>query len=344
MAALIWPWLLIAVALCAARFLPLEIASGRLIPEVISALPLVIIPVAAVFLLAIFWHRAVMAVVAGMSLALLAWWHVGFFVPSGSLSQSAHAARTPGIERSVEDGVMRIMTLNSMNGNADAEEVVSCIRENNVELLALQEVSWAFLDELATEGIYDLLPYVAVSEGGAWDNGGLNCLFSLAPLYDVNGDLLPTELSALCAGTVEVGGRTIRFVSCHPGSPHRGGQDLWNSGLETIGSLSDYDHTYVIMGDFNSTWNHARFRELLGTSFVDSSQHAGEGFHMTWPADIGLATGLDVPEKVSRYCPALIEIDHIVYAADAGIFVGDLETVTISGTDHMALLATLECQ
>ena len=40
--------------------------------------------------------------------------------------------------------------------------------------------------------------------------------------------------------------------------------------------------------------------------------------------------------------PPLIEIDHVVDSRDAGIVVGDLETVEVSGTDHLALLATLE--
>ena len=86
----------------------------------------------------------------------------------------------------------------------------------------------------------------------------------------------------------------------------------------------------LIMGDFNSTWDHARFRELLGTSFVDASEQAGEGFHMTYPSN--------------SVIPPLVEIDHIVYARDAGLAVSDLETVAVSGTDHRALLATLEVQ
>ena len=344
LAALLWPFALVIALFCAIRTLPLEEASGKLIPEVVSVVPWLILPAALIFLLALLWRRYAMIVVAGVSCALLLWWHAGFFIPAGSLSQDARAASSPATSPAADDAVMRIMTLNAFNGNADASQVVACVRENNVELLALQEVTWSFLDELAEAGIYDVLPYVATSDAGEWDNGGLNCIFSLTPLYDVSGDLLPTELSAMCAGTVEVGGRYLRFVSCHPGSPHLGGEGLWNEGLATIGSLSDYDHSYVIMGDFNSTWNHARFRALLGTSFVDAGQQAGGGFHFTWPSNPGSIAGYELPERVSGHIPALIEIDHIVYAANAGIFVGDIKTVEIEGTDHLALIGTLEVQ
>lgn len=40
--------------------------------------------------------------------------------------------------------------------------------------------------------------------------------------------------------------------------------------------------------------------------------------------------------------PPLIEIDHIVYSRDAGLYVGDLQTISVAGSDHLALLATLE--
>ena len=167
-----------------------------------------------------------------------------------------------------------------------------------------------------------------ISDGAsAVSNGGHNGIWTLAPMENVSGNLLPIETSSMPAGTVTVGDRVIRVVSVHPNSPVRGAQDLWDRGLSVIGSLAGYDHAYLIMGDFNSTWDHARFRELLGSSFVDAGETAGEGFHMTYPSD-----GL----------PPLIEIDHIVYARNSGIVVSDLETVEVGGTDHRALLGTLE--
>ena len=146
-------------------------------------------------------------------------------------------------------------------------------------------------------------------------------------MSDFSGNLLPIETSSMPAGTVDIGGVAVRVVSVHPNSPVRGAQDLWDEGLSVIGSLAGYDHSYLVMGDFNSTWDHARFRELLGTSFVDAGAAAGEGFHMTFP---------------SGSLPSVIEIDHIVYARDTGIAVSSLETAVVSGTDHRALLGVLE--
>ena len=110
----------------------------------------------------------------------------------------------------------------------------------------------------------------------------------------------------------------------------RGAQGLWDEGLSVIGSLSDYGHAYLIMGDFNSTWDHASFRSLLGTTFEDAGEASGEGVHMTYPAN-GIV-------------PPLVEIDHIVYSSGSGIVVSSLETARVAGTDHLALIGTLEAR
>ena len=320
-------WLVIAcvAAVCVLRALPLDRASGRLIPEVVSFVPWLAIPALICLGLALLWRRWVLAVASFACCAALLFWHLGFFVPTRSITPEAGIAAATRADAS--DNVMRLMTFNTKNGHASAAQVVELARSRNVEVLALQEVSWSFLEELEAAGMGDVLPHHVDSAAGRWDNGGLNCLFSRVPMDNTSDDLLPMDLSAMCAGSIDMGDVTLRFVSCHPSSPHLGGETLWNQGLSTIASLSEYDHRYVVMGDFNSTWDHAAFRSLLGTSFLDASQAAGEGLHMTYPA--------------WRF-PALIEIDHIVYANDARIAVGGLETVKIDGSDHLALLGTLE--
>ena len=56
---------------------------------------------------------------------------------------------------------------------------------------------------------------------------------------------------------------------------------------------------------------------------------------MTYPSNITLFGG-----RVE--VPSLVEIDHIVH--DRSVVVGDLKTVTIAGSDHKALLGTLDVE
>ena len=195
----------------------------------------------------------------------------------------------------------------------------------------MQEMTQEFIEQLREAGISKVLPYNVIAPAQGSDNGGVNGLWSAAPMEDATGDLIPIEASSVAAASIRFAGQTVRFGAVHPFSPRPGNQGLWDRGLDAIGQLRRYDHTYVLMGDFNASWDHASFRYLLGTRFVDSGQQAGEWFHMTYPANVRLFGVIPIP--------ALVEIDHIVH--DRGVTVGDLETRTIPGTDHKALLGTM---
>lgn len=323
----LWLVMLVVAGLMLLRTLSAEQANGSMVPELVAFTPLLFVPIIVCLLLALLWHRRLLAVGCFVALAIMFWWHAGFFIPSARVSSDAVAAAASS--PSTGDNVARIMTVNTNNGMASAQEIVDICREQNVEILCLQELGGSMLDDLEAAGIDEVLPYSIVSDQATEiSNGGRNGIWSAAPMDNVSTNLLPIKTSSMPAADITVGNQTIRIVSVHPNSPVRGAQDLWDDGLSTIGQLQDYDHSYVIMGDFNSTWDHARFRELLGTSFVDAGEQAGEGFHMTFPS--------------AGPIPPLVELDHILYTKDSGVVVSELSTEKISGTDHMALLGTLE--
>lgn len=336
----LWLIILATYAFLSLRLLPTSYATGRLVPELASFIPLALIPAAICFVLALLWHRRALVVVSFFALAINAYWHAGYFIPTQRVSTAAENAVLSGVA-DTSDSYARIMTLNTLNGYASAVDVVRICREQNVEVLCLQEMTSGMVQDLINAGIDEVLPYRVVSEEAtAISNGGRNAIYTKAPMSNITGNLLPIDTSSMPAVDITIGNQTVRFVSVHPNSPVRGAQDLWDEGLSIIGSLSNYYHSYVVMGDFNSTWDHVRFRELLGSTFVDASQQSGEGFHMTYPSD---GASLTIKGHTIEFpCPSLIEIDHIVYSKNSGIVISSLETVSVSGTDHKALLATLE--
>lgn len=322
-------WLVMAgvAALLAIRMLPSSLANGPAVPELVSFVPLALVPSVACLVLAALWCRRVLALVCVLALALNGYWHAGYLV--GRQRVSAEAQVATAASATTADSYARVMTLNTYNGQASAAQIVSIVREKHVEVLCLQELTDGMVEDLERAGIDELLPYHVVSEGAsAISNGGRNGIWTAAAQDNVSRNLLPIDTSSMPAANIQVGGTTVRIVSVHPNSPVRGAQDLWDEGLSVIGSLSDYGHAYLIMGDFNSTWDHARFRELLGKTFCDAGESSGEGLHMTYPAN--------------GVIPPLVEIDHIVYSSGSGIVVSSLECAQVSGTDHLALIGTLE--
>ena len=328
---LLWAATFGVMAVMVLRMTPNGLDGKRYIPLIVAFVPWMAVLSAAILLISLISRRRVLAVISALCLLTQLVWHAGFLYPRVSLSSAARTAVTSPTA-SVDDRYARLMTLNTRNGQADAAQIVQIVREQHVEVLALQELSSSMISRLSEAGIRELLPYSVVASASSSDNGGVNGLWSAAPTSERTGDLIPIEASSIPAASIDFDGTVIRFGSVHPFSPRPSNQGLWDRGLGSISQLREDDHTFVLMGDFNATWDHASFRYLLGGRFVDAGENAGEWFHMTYPANKKLFGMIPVP--------AAVEIDHIVH--DRGVVVGDLDAVTIAGSDHKALLGTLE--
>ena len=319
------------IAVMVLRMMPNGLDGKRYIPLIVAFVPWMAVLSAAILLISLMSRRRLLSIISVLCLVMQLVWHVGFLYPRVSLSSAARTAVTAATV-SVDDRYARLMTLNTRNGQADAAQIVQTVREQHVEVLALQELNSSMISRLNEAGIRELLPYSVVASTSSSDNGGVNGLWSAAPMSERTGDLIPIEASSIPAASIDFDGTVIRFGSVHPFSPRPSNQGLWDRGLGAISQLQDDDHTFVLMGDFNATWDHASFRYLLGGRFVDSGENAGEWFHMTYPSNKKLFGVIPIP--------AAVEIDHIVH--DRGVVVGDLDAVTIAGSDHKALLGTLE--
>lgn len=328
---LLWMVTFGVMAVMVLRMTPNGLDGKRYIPLIVAFVPWMAVLSAAILLISLISRRRVLAVISALCLLTQLVWHAGFLYPRVSLSSAARTA-VASATASVDDRYARLMTLNTRNGQADAAQIVRTVREQHVEVLALQELNSSMISRLNEAGIRELLPYSVVANTSSSDNGGVNGLWSAAPMSERTGDLIPIEASSIPAASIDFDGTVIRFGSVHPFSPRPSNQGLWDRGLGSISQLREDDHTFILMGDFNATWDHASFRYLLGGRFVDAGENAGEWFQMTYPANKRLFGWIPVP--------AAVEIDHIVH--DRSVVVGDLDAVTVSGSDHKALLGTLE--
>lgn len=326
---LLWAVTACVVVIMAARFAPSALSNGRLIPEAAAFIPWLALLSVLVLIIAALTRRKVLSAVTVLCLVCQIVWHVGFFLPAPRIAEEAVEAVPE--QTTPRDTVMRVMTLNTKNGNADAEQIVSIVRDQHVEVLAMQEVSGSLIERLSAAGLDELLPSRVIGLAGAGDNGGVNVIYTLAPMRNASESILPLTGSAVPACTITAGSHEVRLVSAHPTSPKTGTLGFWNESLTNLGTLRRYSDEYLIMGDFNSTWDHSRYRKMLGDTLVDASEQAGEGFRMTYPSE---------PHYAMVPVPPMIEIDHIVYSKNSGMSVGDLETVNVQGSDHFALLGT----
>ena len=121
-------------------------------------------------------------------------------------------------------------------------------------------------------------------------------------------------------------------VSVHLASPWPHPVDGWRRDLAEFPSVQDAltsesdDGSVLIGGDFNATIDMRPFRALLTGGYRDASEQAGTGRQFTFPSD-------------RRVVPPFMGLDHVLTRNATAV---STETVTVPGTDHRALLATVQ--
>ena len=166
------------------HILPAEIQAWPYVPIIVSLVPWFAILAVIALICGIVSKRTMSVLLAIAAIALQVWWQYPFFYNETKLQRAAIAA-VSGASANTQDDYARLMTCNVFKGRADAQEIVDVVRSERVEVLALQETTDAFVDELNKAGIGDLLPYAQVaSSDGEFGNG----LWSASPLVDPADD------------------------------------------------------------------------------------------------------------------------------------------------------------
>ena len=312
-----WLWFLLMVPLVGLSVL-------RAIPAVwplraiqlLAFTPWLAAPAAAALLLAVLGRNRWHAAVSSMLLACLAFWL--FPLHAGK--------RVSGDGPTVE---LRVMTFNSKLGQADAGTVVRLVQENRIDVLAVQEHSQAFQDRLAAEGLAALLPESVTDPA---NNAGGSAVYSRFPLEEAGRVPGTAFQMPILRVDVTSQGRAgvLEMTNVHTRAPveHMAGQ--WRGDLAAVKRVAAGGGSRLLVGDFNATYDHAEFRNLLGggegPGLVDVGVAAGARLLPTWPMDGQLLPG--------------ITIDHVVTSPDIGS--SGYAVHRVPGSDHAAVTAVLD--
>lgn len=315
----------IAVVGCLLRLLPSSFQGLPYVANVIACSPWFAALAAIAAVLALATRRWMTLFLSVLCICAQAYWQMPFFVAGDALGQDARNA-VAQVKPDTSDAYARVMTCNVFMGQASAQDIVDAVRSQHVEVLALQEISAPFVEELEEAGIESYLPYSITA--GIDDDGYGNGLWSAAPMSRPVDAEISSSASSMPAGTIGFGGREVRFMSVHTTSPRAGQWAQWRRSLEELQQVTERTGIdYVMMGDFNATVDHAPLRDVMGSRFKDAAEASGHGLEYTWPADW-------------RFVPAFAGIDHVL--VEQGVTVGQVETASVGGSDHKALLATLD--
>ena len=220
---------------------------------------------------------------------------------------------------------VKVMTVNVKVGAADVGQVLGLAQRHQVDLLAVEEAQPVLVEQL-NAGLRAELPYV-VQSNPDWASGTV--IWSRWPISRVGTALgLGREISRV--RLLVPGAVPVTLTGVHTISPGRGRIDGWNRDLRTlVDASSGTTGAQILLGDFNAGRDHAPFRRLLGTGLVDSADavRMSPWSGATWPTDL-------------PHVPPAVRIDHVLVTPGT-IGVRAVTTVTVSGTDHRAVLADL---
>ena len=306
------PWTLSGLLAVAALVRLLRLDRGVLLIQVISFTPYVALGALVTVAIAVVCRRYWAAGLAGLAaLALIT------CVTPRAFGAPSTAPGTP----------LTVMSVNLWLGTADAPSIVELVRDQRVDVLAVQELTSTAVANLDRAGLAALLPY---REAHPAPRSGGSGLFSRYPLTDAGARLASPFGYRQAFGVVQVPGTApVRVESVHPVPPiDEEDADRWAAGLRAQTPADSPGPRSVLAGDFNATLDHGELRRLLGTGYRDAADEVGAGLTPTWPF-AGLRS----------FTTPRITLDHVL--VPAGVSVRTYRAVTIPHTDHRAIVAAL---
>lgn len=225
----------------------------------------------------------------------------------------------PGV---VEGRPLRVLTTNLNGGRGDANVLVDLVRTLDVDVLSVQELTWAARDRLAAAGLAELLPYqIGRPETRGPEGSGV---YARHPLRERTGVFRPVGHHMPMVEVALPGGPAVEVVVVHPVAPVPPTVPEWEAGIAMLPPAPATGPPRILAGDFNATLDHAVFRRLLATGYTDAAAATGQGLVPTWPA---------------RRLPPLVAIDHVLTDSRAGAVA--VRVFDVPGSDHRALFADL---
>ncbi|MFF4342175.1 endonuclease/exonuclease/phosphatase family protein [Kitasatospora sp. NPDC001540] len=247
------------------------------------------------------WLGAVAAVLVVLQL----WWLVPRFLPDGG-DVPAGAPR------------LRVATSNNFMGQISPKALVDLVREQRIDVLAVEEQSDSAAAALDAAGIRDLLPHRERPADGD------TALYTRLPVSSAADPAWPYPNL-----TVDVSGHPVQLVAVHTYYP-LGDTRRWAEGLHRLAAAAPgRTRDAVLLGDFNATLDHKPMRDLIDTGLVDTHEELGAGLFPTWPQD----------HPDFRGVPPVIQIDHVLHGA--ALTAVDVSEHALPRTDHRAVVAEL---
>lgn len=214
-----------------------------------------------------------------------------------------------------------VVSANLLVGGADIGEVAAAAAD--ADLVVLQEVTPEAVERIHASALTQRFRY-EFAQVGPGSTGTM--MLGRRPFADTSR--VPNMvLNNLAARTVLPGAPSTQVLAVHPPAPLSGQAGDWAHDLSLVGDLLRGlpAGPVIVVGDFNATWDHVQYRDLLTGGYADATAAAGDGWQPTFPTDrIGGRP--------------LAAIDRVI---TRGFIASSVRTFSLSGSDHRGIVVTL---
>nr|WP_225891152.1 endonuclease/exonuclease/phosphatase family protein [Streptomyces dioscori] len=295
------------------------------IPQLLAFLPWLLAPTAVALLFAALSHWRIGLVWGVVALAVTAW----YIEPYG---RTMEPGGTPVAE-------IRVLTANVEFGQA-TDALIEAVAKQRPDLVFVQECedvcekklnqafgkksksSEADKGDKGDKG--SVYPYRQSVESATSEGSDGSVILSRHPLTPAKG--IPATMG-MPGATADVDGQEIRLQLAHPMPPLPSHLGTWRKELAALRdyAAANIGRPTVVAGDFNATQDHAAFRRILDTGFMDGARLTGDTRTPSWPALTAPAFGA--------------QIDHVLVSR--GFTATRTRFLDLDDTDHRALVVDL---
>jgi endonuclease/exonuclease/phosphatase family metal-dependent hydrolase len=229
------------------------------------------------------------------------------------------------------------MTFNVGNGLARPRQLVEALRDEDADIVALQELSDQQAEAIEKDLIADFPNQVLVPAGFA----GKGVLSRYPLLHSRSLELYPERPDLTVR--LDIDGVPLSIVAGHPPPPRLHGAHLTFdqhalAQLETLANHAIEEAPAILLGDMNMTPGHAVYTRFVTLGLVDAFAQAGSGRGWTLPVRVGQGRIKHGLQRVPLH--ALARVDYIWLTP--GLRAESAWVGRDGGSDHLPVLARIQ--
>lgn len=213
----------------------------------------------------------------------------------------------------------RVASINLLYSNPVVGQAADRLADVDADVIVFTEFTGEHRETLRAHPLADRYPY-QINRDSPFANG--IAVWSKYPTME--NEPLDT-LKASIDASVDGPDAKVRLLAVHPPTPIFSFSG-WQSDLQAIGDATDViSEPTLVIGDFNASYWHPVFRDLLDRDLTDAHMANGSGWSTSWPTD-GLL-------------PAFVRLDHAL--TGNGLVSTDVDDFDVPGSDHVGLVVSV---